>query len=151
MGITKFLVERAKQHLISVPAVNRIYFIQRYPDRPKLVYSPVACDPLFCNSLMWLIPGYLHTQWALRKHGVPAGTELVAICAIVSHRYVPTDPLKDRMDKAGSEVFVISVHTKDAIHAYQMFYNLNLMAFDALEKCDLPITGVAKNLFPKDL
>lgn len=149
-GITNFLVERAKRQLQDNPVVDRIYFIQRYPDKPKLVYSPIDCAHLFNMALMWLIPTYLHAQWAIRKRDLPENTELVAICALVSHKYAPKNPLMDYMDKAGSEVLVISVHTKDAIHAFQMFYDSTTKTFDAMEEVKMAIVGVAKNLYPKN-
>lgn len=150
-GITKFLVERAKRQLQEKPVVDRIYFIQRYADKPKLVYSPVDCAHLFAIKALFLIPPHVHAQWARRKRDLPAGTELVAVCALLSHRYVPKDPLTDRMDKAGSDVLVISVHTKDAIYVFELFYNLNLMTFEAMAECNRPIVGIAKHLFPKNL
>jgi hypothetical protein len=100
---------------------------------------------------MWLVPSFLHSQWAIRKLDLPAGAELVAICAIVSHTYAPKDPARDRMDKAGSEVLVISIHTKDTIHAFEMFYNSTTRTFDAMAEVNLQIQGVAKNLFPTDM
>lgn len=151
-GITDFFIRRAKVAINRGKIVDKIYWIMRYPDKPKLVYSPVVISSAFFMSpFIKFLPGLVQYEWDQRKASNPPSSTLEAVCALVSCAYQPKpdDPYYHKMN---SRVLVMSVHTQTSIEIYQMFHSgePGLVQFDDLEICPLQEPrGPAAQLFPK--
>lgn len=151
-GIVEFLIERAKTAINQGKIVDKIYWIMRYPDKPKLVYSPVFISPAFFMSpFIKFLPGLVQNEWDQRKTTNPQGSILEAVCALVSCAYNPK-PDDPNYHKMNSRVLVASVHSTISIDIFQMFHSgePGLVQFDNLERCPLQDPkGPATQLFPK--
>lgn len=152
--IAEFLIERAKRHIIDGYALNKIYWILRYPDKPKLVYSPIDIHLLFFyGPFLKLLPHAIQAQWHKRKATNPINATLEAVCAIVTCKYNP-GPTDKYPDRKGYELLVLSIHTPNAIAIYHMFFaNIDgTVVFDGLEKADFGAPqGPAAQIFPSAL
>jgi hypothetical protein len=74
--IVEHLIERNKHKVLFNHLPLKIYFIMRYPDKPKLVY-PKA-----------LLPGLIAHQWAERRANGIQGVDLIAVCTIGTYIYI---------------------------------------------------------------
>jgi hypothetical protein len=86
--IVEHLIERNKHKVLFNHLPLKIYFIMRYPDKPKLVYAPIDFGIELNAVPKALLPGLIAHQWAERRANGIQGVDLIAVCTIGTYIYI---------------------------------------------------------------
>jgi hypothetical protein len=125
-GICKFLLERGKRELVKEGEFFKLYFIMRYPENDKPVYSPIKNEDLIDN-LGWSI-----TQrcWNKRRQTNPPGTRLLAVCTCQAGYYNYDHPLFALDAEIDRPVILCTFHMESSHIAYASYFTHSNNEYD---------------------
>jgi hypothetical protein len=145
-GISEYIIGLNKLRLKTDDHLLRVYFIMRYPDKPKLVFYHLESE-LFLEMMPFnILPGFVKLRWAEIKDTRPPGTDLIAVVLIGIALFEPKDN-EGGTNKRNS--LLTSIYTKEKVESLRTFYDETGagLQFEAIEELEITDSTIS-NLYP---